>query len=110
MSRTKIRETDDKKKLVREWDESGLSAEEFGRRRGIRGRTLQAWGRAIRGRLRERRKAKVGGQSFEVVEVKRRDEERRVEIVLPSGHRLVLAGDWSARAIAEVAAELEARR
>lgn len=108
-------ENEEKRRLVEEWDRSGLSSEAFGRTRGIRADTLQAWGREVRGPLRRRSRTRLVPRRIEVVEVgpagrETREVERRLEIVLTTGRRLVLFTDWTPKLIAEVAAQLEADR
>lgn len=108
----KITEDKEKRRLVEEWDRSGLSSEAFGRARGIRGATLQAWGRAIRGHLRSAARTGPISRELELVEIgaPAKEIESRIEIVLLSGRRLVLFSVWNPDLIAHLVARLEQDR
>lgn len=62
-------EDGEKRRLVKEWDASGLSAAAFGASRGINSTTLAGWGREFRGPLRKRSRARTVAREVEVVEV-----------------------------------------
>jgi transposase-like protein len=117
MSRRKICDDDEKRRLVAAWDESGLNAAEFAAARGIHAETLRLWGRRIRGPLRRQRsRTRPVTRNFEVVEVgsvgptMHADSGRRIEVTLPSGCRFVLFVDWTPELVAEFAVLLEATR
>jgi hypothetical protein len=115
MSRTRNTENEEKRRLVEEWDRSGQSAGDFGRSRGIRPETLQAWGRAIRGPLRRRSRTRPVPRNLEIVEVGAARHERDgletlIEVTLTNGHRLELFTGWTPKQIAEFVAQLEATR
>jgi hypothetical protein len=116
MSRTRIVDDTEKQRLVEEWDASGLSAAEFGQRRGVRAETLQAWGRAIRGPLRRRRpRTRPMAKSIALVEVASglpadSPADRRIEIDLSEGRRLVVHANWTPALIAEIARALEVKQ
>ena len=118
MSRRKICDDDEKRRLVAAWDDSGLNATEFAAARGIHAETLRLWGRRIRGPLRRRSRTRPVTRNFEVVEVggapssasRRTESERRIEVTLPSGCRFVLFVDWTPELVAEFAMLLEVSR
>ncbi len=81
----------EKRRLVTEWDASGLSAAAFGKPRGVHPITLAGWGRDIRGPLRRRRsRERPAPREVELVELPKDDAaEVRVELVLGKDRRLV---------------------
>lgn len=113
MSRRKISEDDDKRRLVKEWDESGLSAEDFSKPRKIYPETLRAWGRAIRGPLPRGRRSRTRPvpRALELVEVGREERpharEPNVEIITRSGCRLMMFTEWAPEQLAELVVLLE---
>lgn len=109
MSRSRTSENEEKRRLVEEWDRSGMTASEFASSRGIRGSTLQTWGRAIRGPLRRRSRTRPVPRTLEVVEVgsPARGAESRIEVILASGRRLVVFADWAPERVAHFVAQLE---
>lgn len=116
MSRTRIREDDEKRRVVEEWDRSGLTAAEFAGPRRIHWRTLRSWGRAIRGPLPRGRRSRTRPvtRKLEFVEVgaawppMRESSEPRIEVIMPSGCRLVMFVDWTPELVAELMVLLEA--
>ena len=111
MSRVKTSESEEKRRLVEEWDRSGLTSAEFATSRGIQAATLQTWGRAIRGPLRRRSRKRPVPRTLEIVEVgsPARSVEPRIEIILQSGGRLVVFAEWSPERVAQFVAQLELR-
>src|SRR5688572_15799837 len=115
MSRTRIHEDNEKRRLVEEWDQSGLSAEEFAAPRKVRWRTLQRWGRAIRGPLRRGRRSRTRPvtRRIEFVEVGASvssmpsGREPRIEVIMPSGCRLLMSVEWTPELVAELMVLLE---
>jgi hypothetical protein len=115
MPRIRIREDEEKRRLVEEWDRSGLSAETFAGERKIHPMTLRSWGRAIRGPLprgrRSRRRPVTRKMEFVEVSAPVPTEgapERRIEVIMPSGVRLLMFVDWTPELVAEFAVLLEA--
>lgn len=108
MSRIKTIGDEQKRRLVEEWDRSGLSSDAFGESRGIRGATLQAWGRAIRGPLR-RPQTRPAQRTLEIVELGTAQKriEPRIELVLASGRRVQLFAEWTPDVVASFIAKLE---
>ena len=94
----------EKRRLVKEWDESGLSAAAFSGARGLHPVTLAGWGREIRGPLRKARsRARPVPREVEVVEVPpARVSEVRVELEWGRDRRLVVTGEVTAEMIAEL--------
>ena len=99
----------EKRRLVEEWDQSGLSAAAFCKPHGLHPATLGAWGREVRGRLRRSSQKQPAERSVEVVEV-RRDAvgEVRVEFELGKDRRLIVSGALTAEMIVELAVSFEA--
>lgn len=102
---------DDKQRLVREWDKSGLTAPAFGKLRGIRPETLRSWGRALRGPLEPRSKRRAVPRDLGFIEVADgRDGERateaRVEISVGT-RRLTCFANWSPTELAALVRALE---
>ena len=111
----------EKRRLIKEWDESGLSADAFASSLGLHPQTLRLWGRAIRGPLRRRSRPRPLPRSVELVEVTESDpseccveapdrasSELRVEVEFGDGRRLVVAGALSADMIVALVTALEA--
>lgn len=102
---------DDKQRLVREWDKSGLTAPAFGKLRGIRPETLRAWGRALRGPLEPRSRRRDVPRDLEFIEVAEagpaeRIAEARVEISVGT-RRLTCFSTWSPAELAALVRALE---
>lgn len=112
MSRTR-RTYDERERLVREWDRSGLTAAEFARPRGLSAESLRRWGRAVRGALRTRSPKRSVPRSVELVELvtpRVVDEAPRrysIEIVLQNGRRVALVGDIADERLVTIVAALE---
>ena len=107
--RKRIEDSAEKRRVVKEWDESGLSAEDFGNQQGVNPGTLRAWGRAIRGPLRKRSRTRPVAREVDLVEVPKDDaSEVRVELDFGNGRRLVVAGALTSEMIVELAAAFEA--
>ncbi len=107
--RERITDNIEKRRLVEEWDNSGLSAAAFAEPRGIHPATLGAWGRAIRGPLRRRSRSRPVPRSIELVEVPETPAgEVRVEVVFGDDRRLVVAGALTSDMIIALVMALEA--
>jgi transposase-like protein len=100
---------EEKARLVREWDQSGLTAAEFARPRGIADETLRVWGRQVRGALQRRSRSRPVARSLEVIELGTgsKPEPLNVEIVLRNGLRLALVGDLVPAQLAAIVRALE---
>ena len=112
MSRGKQLTDEEKRRLVEEWDRSGLSAADFAHSHGVHAETLRLWGRAIRGPLRHRRsRTRPVPRTIEIVEVngarRTSNDEPRIEVITSSGCRLRLFVDWSPDLVAELIALIE---
>lgn len=111
MARIRLSKSE-KRRLVREWDRSGLTAEAFGEPRGIRGATLRSWGRALRGPLsaQPRSRKRPVAREVELVEVEHvvGAHAGAIEIVLTNQRRLLLTAGLTPAEIAELARALEA--
>lgn len=109
MARKRIVDDPEKRRWVKEWDESGLSAARFAARVGMQETTLRAWARAIRGPLERRSRGRPVARSVELVEAQALAAVAgvSVELGLKNGRRLLLCGEWTATRIAELAAALE---
>lgn len=108
MNAIRKHEEEEKRRLVEEWDRSGLSADAFGKSRGVRAQTLHRWGREIRGPLRLRSRTRPVPRTLEIVEVgSQRASEPRIEVVLTNGRRLVVFSDWTPERVAHLALQLE---
>src|SRR5688572_18397789 len=110
--RTRVVDDKSKRRAVEEWDKSGLSAEDFGITRGIRGTTLQRWGRAIRGPLRRKSGEPSKARAVKLVELPTTiaadaADGILVEIELRNGRRVTALGAWTALQIVELAKALE---
>jgi len=105
----------EKRQLVREWDESGLTSSMFAASRGIRADQLQAWGRAIRGPLKaypKKSKKPSASRSIELVELVEGVQSEsgtsvRVDIELRNGRQLSLSGSWTIPQLVELVRVLE---
>ena len=102
---------DDKQRLVREWDRSGLTAPAFGKLHGIRPETLRAWGRALRGPLDPRSKRRGAPRDLAFVEgagdpAAAQPAEARVEISVGT-RRLTCFATWSPTELAALVRALE---
>lgn len=100
-------EDGEKRRLVKEWDESGLSAAAFCEPRGIHPVTLSAWGREIRGPLRRRSRTRPIPREVEVVEIRPSAGEVRVELELRKDRRLIVSGAVTAEMIVELVVAFE---
>ena len=99
----------EKRRLVEEWDQSGLSAAAFGEPRGIHPATLGAWGREVRGLIRRRSQKRPIPREVKLVELGKDDAEGvRVEFELGKERRLIVSGALTAEMIIELAAGFEA--
>lgn len=116
MSRKRIRDDNDKRRLVEEWDQSGLAAAEFAAASKIHWRTLCAWGRAIRGPLPRGRRSRTRPVTRKVTLVEVgpapsstcNSSDPRLEVIMPSGCHLVMFADWTPELVAELMVLLEA--
>jgi len=98
----------EKRRLVKEWDESGLSAQAFAEAHGLHPQTLRVWGRAVRGPLRKRARTRPPARTVELVELPKDDTgELRVEVEFPGGRRLVVAGALTADLLVALIATLD---
>ena len=110
MSRRRTEDDPEKRRLVREWDRSGLTAAEFAEPLGIQPETLRAWGRTIRGPLERRSRRRPVPRDVELVEVEGGVSaafEPRIEVALINGRRLTIFTAWTPKMIAEIAGALE---
>ena len=113
MSRTR-RSFSERERLVREWDGSGLTAEQFSQSRGINAEMLRRWGRAVRGAIRTRSLQRPIPRSVELVELVAAPTEApqmaceaRIELFLTNGRRLALFGDVAVDRLSQIVAALE---
>lgn len=107
--RERITDDMEKRRLVEEWDESGLSAAAFAEPRGIHPATLGAWGRAIRGPLRRRSRSRSVPRSVDLVELPEAPAgEVRLEVEFGDDRRLVVAGALTSDMIVALVTALEA--
>lgn len=99
----------EKRRLVEEWDQSGLSAAAFGKERGIHPTTLGGWGREVRGLIRRRSAKRPVAREVKLVELPKGDlGEVRVEFELGKERRLIVSGALSAEMIVELALGFDA--
>jgi transposase-like protein len=113
------RTRDDRARVVREWDASGLTAGEFARRQGIGPETLRVWGRQVRGPLRggalrtlqSRSPRRPIPEAVELVEVglvaPAAATEQQVEILLRDGRHIHVVGTWTTEMIAALVGALD---
>lgn len=100
---------DEKRRVVEEWDQSGLSAAAFGEPRGIHPATLGAWGREVRGLIRRRPPKRPLPREVKLVELpKGSASEIRVEFELGRERRLIVSGALTAEMIVELVAGFDA--
>src|SRR5687767_4943391 len=114
MSR-ELKTDEERRRIVREWDKSGLTAAEFAEPLGIQAETLRIWGRAVRGPLKHwaRSRTRPVPRKIELVEVADGvggEVEPRIEIALINGRRLTLFTTWTPQLIAEIASALEGEK
>lgn len=106
--RERIQDSAEKRRLVKEWDKSGLSAPAFAAQRGIHPETLRSWGRAIRGPVERRSRKGPGPREVKLVELPKSETgDVRVELELGNGRRMVVVGELTTEMIVKLAAAID---
>ncbi len=93
---------------VRSWRQSGQSAAEYARQRGLHAGTLLVWGSKLRGELAApggRKQSRVGFLPVRVAEPMGTGSEAgtgQLEVVLRNGRRVLVSGDFGAERLARL--------
>ena len=95
-NQTKVPSVSEKIKLVREYEQSGLSAAEYCREAGIAGSTFSKWARLYKDRGQNLPFAEVGVQPVSEYEIK-----------LLNGRHLIVRGLCAAKQVSALVRELE---